>query len=261
MRIFDAGSAGLELFGEKGMKRRLLLGVCMALILGTGPKSASAAVHVVGNHAPPYRIVEGERFTGIYFDLMKELGKRMGVRMEFRNVPFKRGLHMMKSGAADIMPGLNRMAEREAYLVYTRAALSPARKAFYVAPGVEPIGRYEDLRGKTIAVHRGKVYFERFDNDPSLVKEETDDYLSGILKVRKKRNDVIIMPEMEGDYLLGKYRIRLLKSPYTAQGRLSYIAISRKSIALLLKDRIERAMKDMRSDGTLKAIERRYLSP
>ncbi|WP_086479058.1 hypothetical protein [Oceanospirillum sanctuarii] len=37
---------------------------------------------VVGNHAPPYRIVQDQEFSGIYVDTLKEIAKRIGVRLQ-----------------------------------------------------------------------------------------------------------------------------------------------------------------------------------
>jgi len=40
------------------------------------------SIKVVGNHAPPYRIIENDSFSGIYFDIMKEMGEEFGEDLE-----------------------------------------------------------------------------------------------------------------------------------------------------------------------------------
>ncbi len=236
-----------------------LLGFCLVWTVSCRNVEAQTVIKVVGNHAPPYRIIKGGDFSGIYIDTMRELAKRMGVEVSFASVPFARALIMMKQGQnADIMLGPNRNSQREAYMVYTQATFSQENKAFYVHPDSPGITRYEDLIGKKISVHIGKIYFSQFDQDSSLTKEPISDYIIGIRKVRKKRNDVIIMPEREGDRLLKEHNIKLKKSPYIVKGKISYITISKKSSALTLQKRLEETMEEIKKDGTMDAILDRY---
>ncbi len=110
---------------------------------------AKNEVIIVGNHAPPFRIIEGKEFTGIYFDIARELFTRMKMKIVIKNQPFKRSLSSMKYGSADIMMGPNKTTERETYMTYVELVkLSRANKAFYVLPDSLPISRYEDLMGK-----------------------------------------------------------------------------------------------------------------
>jgi len=215
-------------------------------------------ITVVGNNAPPYRIIQQNQFSGIYFDAMKEIAKRIGVKARFIEVPFKRALLLMKQGRADVMLGPNRTPEREKYLIYTEAYFPPEYKAFYVRPDSPEIGGYDDLKGKKIAVDLGKAYFPRFDRDKKLKKVVCPNYMVAINRVRSKKADVVIMPEREGDYLLKKLNIRLKKSSYVAPGRKSYITISRKSTVVAIQKKIEDAMKQMIADGTMEKILNRY---
>ncbi len=215
-------------------------------------------IKVVGNHAPPYRIIEGDSFSGIYFDAMKEIGKRTGTTIDFKEQPFKRALRLMEYGRADVMLGPNRNPEREAYMVYTEATVGRANKAFYVHPESPLITQYDDLKGKRIITHRGKRYFDKFDNDGSLKKIVTNSYTQAIEMVSRRRGDVVIMPESEGGYLLKENNVTLKKSPFIVRGKQSYITISRKSPVIKLQTKIEEAMSEMISDGTMDNILNRY---
>ncbi len=95
----------------------------------SGENSVSKIV-VVGNHAPPFRIIEEGRFYGIYFDIMSEIASRLEIPVEYKEVPFKRALKLMESGAADIMLGPNRTPERELYMVYTNATVGKQPRPF-----------------------------------------------------------------------------------------------------------------------------------
>ena len=219
---------------------------------------AQTTIKVVGNLAPPFRIFNGKNCYGIYFDVMKEIGKRIGAVVEFQNQPFKRALMSIREGSADIICGPNRTSERESYMVYVNPALPRANKAFYVAPDSQTIIGYEDLKSKKIATHRGSIYFDRFDQDPFLKKAPVNSYEQAIKKVFMKRDDVVIMPEQEGDYLLKELGINLTKSPFVVEGNKAYITISKKSSVLNLKSRIEEAMSQINRDGTMERILREY---
>ncbi len=237
-----------------------ILSVTMSDVMTVNRCSAQdrMAVRVAGNHAPPYRIFKDGMASGIYIDVMKELAERAAFDVRFIEVPFKRALAMMRYGDADAMLGPNKNEEREAYMDYTNATFQRENKVFYVHPGSGSISQYRDLIRKTVAVHRGKVYFDRFDNDDSLKKLVVEKYINGINKVAANPGFAIIMPEQEGDWLLKESGVRLEKSPYTVEGNISYITLSRKSQFIQLREKIEEAMREIKKDGTYKKILGRY---
>ena len=113
------------------------LGIWLSLLLLTGGNLLAedqTTLLVVGNHAPPYRIIEGTTFSGIYFDAMQEIGQRLGISVKFQDVPMKRALALMESGEADVMVVPNKTPERETFMVYTNATFPAENKVFYVHP-------------------------------------------------------------------------------------------------------------------------------
>lgn len=231
----------------------LLLGPLGAVVAQTGQPS----VRVVGNHAPPYRIVEHGVFRGIYIDAFREVARRAGFSVEFHEAPTARALLMLDSGEADVMLGPNRTPEREAFLVFTKATFPSEPKVFYSNLG-GVVDNYHDLAGKTIAVVRSAVYFEPFDSDLGLIKEVAPDYESALRKVEAGRNDVVIAPELQGDYLVRSLGLKLVKAAYRVEGRPSHIALSRRSPVLALQGTIEATLEALMADGTWDRIVARY---
>ena len=244
------------------MKRRLLSFLLLVLIFPCHLYAENSVnrIVVVGNHAPPFRIIDEGEFYGIYFDIMTEIGKRLDIPVEYKEVPFKRALKLMEAGAADIMLGPNRTPERERYMIYTNATVGKATKAFYTVSEQNLIQTYDDLQGKDILVHRGKVYFERFDDDTSLNKQPVNSYQDAIRIIARGRGDVIVMPEQEADYLLSQLEVKLKKSPYRVPGNASYITISRKSAVANLQQAIEQAFDEVQEEGLIETILSRYRS-
>ncbi len=242
--------------GLQGVLHSCLM--ALLILVGSGSAEAQTVLRVVGNDAPPYRIIQGREFSGIYFDTIREIGKRLGVQIEFTEAPLKRALMMMETGQADVMVGPNKTPEREAFMVFSNAVFPAENKVFYVHPATPCITRYEDLQGKNIAVYRGAVYFDQFDQDPTLEKQEVGEYAVAIRRVEAKRNDAAIIPELQGDYLLKQLNITLTKCPYVVAGRPSYITIAKKSPALQLQAQIEAVMTALQADGTFTEILKRY---
>lgn len=235
----------------------------LALSLFVVAQVASAQTYTVAiNHAPPYRIVqegeEGSAHSGFYVDIMREAATRAGIDLEFKVVPFKRALVLLERGEADIMLGPNRTVEREAYLDYLDVEISREAKVFYLREDEPDIVDYADLAGRRIAVLRGAKYFDQFDSDEDLEKVKLASYATAIRVVEGGRVDALIMPELQGDYLLKEHGQPLRKSTYSVPGRPSYIAVSKRSPLQESRESLLRALRSMDEDGTTAAIISRY---
>ena len=161
----------------------------------------------------------------------------------------------MKAGKADLICGLNKNKVREKYMIFLDVALAKSKKAFFSVPGKRPILKYSDLLNKKNAVLRGAICFNRFDHDKRLMKYECNTYKLAIRMVESNRIDVVIMPEMEADYLLNHFGMKLLKSPMIVSEGFSYIAaMSKKSNKLKYKPVIESALLEIIGDGKMKDI-------
>ena len=224
----------------------------------SGPETKPNTVIVVGNHAPPYRIVEKSRFSGIYFDTMREIAKRIDVEVVFMEAPFTRALALMEAGRADIMLGPNRTDEREAYMVYTEARFPAEDKSFYLAPGSPDITEYRDLYGKTVCVQMGKIIDLRFDQDENLSKRESISQLAALQDVLTGKCDTAVLPEQEARWLMTQLGVTLDRASLVLPGRESYLTMSKAGSHLDLQPAIEAAMRSIIADGTFTRILERY---
>lgn len=209
--------------------KRAFLPACLLLSLSM-PAFTAPPIRVAVNHAPPYRIINGASTGGIYVDIAKDLAAGLGFQIEFVDVPFARALAMMESGEADMMLGPNRTAEREAFMRFlTEAPLPKEDKVFYYLKSEGIVMEYSDLFKLTVSVVRGSNYFEPFNGDTKIRKDENPDHLQCLRKVGGGRTDTTIVPERLGDYLLAQNGIALHKSPYRIEGEPAYFTVSKKS--------------------------------
>lgn len=237
-----------------------LIGVALAFS-GSSLEAAGNTITVVVNHAPPYRIVDENTpkdSNGIYIDIAKTLFARAGYDLDFKVVPFSRALYLMEAGEGDVMLGPNRTAERERFMLYLDAPLPSEPKAFYTLKEAPAIASYDDLTGRKIAVLRDAKYFPAFDEDESLSKVAVTDYGQALKMAQLGRVDVVIMPEMLGDYLLREGPAGLHKNAFRAAGRLSYIAVSKKSTLQDEAGRLTALLQAMKDDGSFETVLERY---
>lgn len=237
-----------------------VLPLALAALAWAAPARAQEPeLTVVGNHAPPFRIIENGEFYGIYFDAMREIARRAGLRVRFTEAPLSRALAMMEKGEADIMLGPNRTPEREAFMTYTGVRFPPADKAFYVYPGSRPVAAHADLAAMVVAVQRGARYYPEFDDDPTLRKVECFDQIQAVAKVLTGECDAMLIPIQEADYLLMHLGVTLERSPLIIPGKPPYLTVSRASPeGRMRREAMEDAMRTMIQDGTMDAILARY---
>ena len=88
-----------------------------------GTETVAPLTVIVGvDHAPPYRILEPPRKTGLYLEIFEEIADRLGWTVQYREAPFRRLQLMLQKGEIDMMLGLVRTNEREQNLEFVAPA-------------------------------------------------------------------------------------------------------------------------------------------
>ncbi|WP_177307748.1 substrate-binding periplasmic protein [Pseudoduganella namucuonensis] len=203
-------------------------------------------------------------YGGAYTEIVRELARRMDLPLEFRPCPLKRCLYMMESGEADIIIGVRDTPERLRYLHFLKTPYRQhsSDKVFYVQKehGVD-IHSYADLAKQRIGVTFGAAYFQPFDLDRRLLKEEVPTMEANFRKLALGRLDTVVVPEDQGEAQVARLALRGLvaKAPYrVADPSPRSIGISKKSAHAGKLERFEDAMAAMARDGTLAALFKRH---
>lgn len=242
-------------------RRQCLSCAALAALAGPGlcaPKQPVVELHVVGSEDPPFRIFEGGRAHGLYFDLLRAAAERAGWLLQIEAVPPARALQMLERGNADVMMGPLRTPERERYLHYSRITLPPEDKAFYTRRQAGVLHSQDDLQDLLIGVQRGKRYGRSFDEDSRLRRVEVSEYRSALTMVELNRLDVAVVPERQGDRIVRQLGLKLIKQPLRLAGETPYLVMSRQSPWLPRLPELERAFDAMQRDGSWAAILQRY---
>jgi polar amino acid transport system substrate-binding protein len=235
----------------------------LQLLLCMAPAAAAAPLLLAVDELPPWTTFEDGRVGGIYTDIVRELGRRLGLEVEAVRCPPKRCLFMLEQGKADLGIGFKSTLSRRRYLHFlaTPYRARVADKVFYVMheQGIE-VRSYADLAPLRIGVKLGVEYVEQFDRDHSLAKAAVQNTEANFRKLALGRIDTVIVPEDQGDAMVDKLglRQRVGKAAFRLPDPSSRaVSVALQSPLAARIDELELAMAEMVRDGTLDALCRR----
>ncbi|BBD06857.1 substrate-binding periplasmic protein [Desulfovibrio ferrophilus] len=228
--------------------------------------AAQQSVRVAFSELPPWKIIEpeGEK-TGVDTEFLWLVAKRMDLRLEFVEAPFVRGMRMLETGEVDMMTGVLRRGNREAFLHFIEPSYRhDSNKAFYLRKGQgHLIQSYADLYGLTIGVGRGGKYFPKFDNDLRIRKEAVSDGRQNIKKLLHGRFDAFIQTETAADYLIRKLNLEdnIEKAPYVYhEVQPVYMVLSKRSVFASRLGEFSQMVRDLLREGEYDRLRWRYLA-
>lgn len=250
------------------MTARTILALCLGVFISSlgvpGSGSASETLKAaIMDDLQPWVFKHGDRYEGVYPELIRELAKRSGMKVRFIHCPVKRCELWMKTGEADIVIGLRDTSERRDYIKFlTTPYRFGSPKVFYMRKGTrDKLKKYEDLYNLEVGTQLGSKYFDPFDQDTMIRKQEVASEGQNFHKLISGRIDVVAIPEDRGEYLISKLGLRdsVEKAPYMfPDGSPRYIGISRKSTYLGRVDAFNKIMKSITDDGTLDRLYEDY---
>lgn len=214
------------------------------------------------DHFPPWKVVKGDRISGIDIELTKALLAEIGATPKFVICPWSRCLEMLKNGQGDLLSGVLVRPERANFLAYIYPPYKTrSSKVFYRLMWSPDIKTHEDLSGRAIGTQRGANYFPRFDSDTSLTKEEVHTDELNFRKLRENRVDAIITTESQGDYIVATlgFDKNIVKSTYRYDEVIPvHFAVSRRSALFDKIQELTTAAEKLKKDGTFAAIIKQY---
>lgn len=226
-----------------------------------------APLHVVlDSYWPPFRMSDAQgHLQGLDIDLLDELGRRTGLKFEIQVVPWARALAAMRHGQAQMMTGLARTAEREAYIDYLQPSYYACSPRFYGPAGqAARIAEYAQLRGPRIGYVLESAYFQPFDSDAGLTKVGVKNEQQLLQMQLRGRVDLLVGTDCQLDYqlrdpVLARQVAKLAYRP-DATSEL-FIGFSRAAPRLKEQALIGEALRRMLDDGWLQQAGARYWGP
>lgn len=220
--------------------------------------SAQEVVQIDAANPPFMYVTDTGMPGGLYCELILEAFKRMDVPVVVRAVPWKRALYDADAGAAGI-GGVYSNSERLQKYDYSDA-LFEERIVVYVPKGKDfRLTSIADLYGKKINVMAGWSYGDEFDEavKAGLI---TVDEVSGdektLFLLAAGRNDATLSVLESGEATVRKlgYADRLTRLPEVLIVNKTYLAFGKKAEKIGLIEGFNKAIADMRGDGTFDQI-------
>ncbi len=209
-------------------------------------------------NAHPLGFYEDNKVTGIAIDLFQAVMTKLGKEVNFKLLPGKRVLHMLKKGEADGVPFIRKTPAREAFLNYCHEPLLSEDIFFYVNKDDNFTfnGDFLSLKDKKIAIILGDSHGEKFNRiADQLTIVQTSSVESSFEMLIRKRVDVVLSTRLRAAKTFNKLPkgkiVRISKAIISAP---LYVAFSKKRGHEALRDQFDQVLKKMKGSGALKPI-------
>lgn len=210
----------------------------------------------------PFRMIENDTYTGIDFDLIKEVEKRLGKKIKIVKSPWARNLINMKNGKVDVMTGVAKREERAKYLHYIQPPYFTCSTVFYVKKGnAHKIKKYDDLKDYLIGQVDNSAYFDPYDSDKSIFKRSVKNEIQLLRMLLVDRLQVIIGTDCQIDFDIAKmgYKDKFEKTEYKPNNNVNlYFTLSKKSKHAKDLDKISTIIKDIIKEQKVKEFAKKY---
>ncbi len=207
-------------------------------------------------------VAEGSK-DGPDAKILTAIAKEMENPIYFQYAPFKRRLLMVKNGDLDLICGLLKRPDREAYIHYIQPPYKKRSDTIFLVPKgkADRIKTYEDLYDLRIGTVRGANFFVQFDEDNCLDKEPVAQTTLNFKKLLLGRVDTMIINESTGIDLMHKMKIsdEIEMAHYRFnREKFVYIGISKNSWLMDKIDTIEPVIQKMVLSGKIRQIIENY---
>ncbi|MBI9010897.1 MAG: transporter substrate-binding domain-containing protein [Clostridiales bacterium] len=223
-------------------------------------------VGVLGN-TKPYVYYEKDMLTGFSIELFTEVFTRIGVEIEFVDIPFNRMLEELKSGSLDIGTDLYLKPERQEYAVYPSLPYAGYPTVLFKKSDMrfEFTGDLKELIPYTIGYVRGyslgplDTYKDSDTYDFSL----TDSPEQNMENLNNSRLDLIIDIKSTGENIIDQLNLseEIIAVDPPIFYDYSYMVFSKKSNLDKLVTEYELTVKAMFEDKTIEMLSKKYNLP
>ena len=206
---------------------------------------------------PPYEMTtDAGEFEGIDVDTAKAIAEKLGLELQIDDMEFDAALLSVQQGKADIvMAGVTVTDERKAVMDFSDSYATGIQSI--IVPNDSDIASPDDLSGKKIGTQRGTtgyIYCSDDFGDDAVVA-----YDSGLTAVQALNNgqvDAVVIDNAPAtEYVAANPGLKVLDTSYAEE---DYAIGMAKGSAL--EDAVNKALEELKADGTLQAIVDKYIN-
>jgi len=214
---------------------------------------------------PPMIWDDGQSMSGAGIELAKRVFADLKVPVEIVSVgAYQRTLEQFKAGEIDLIPGINRVAEREEFTNFVNPPIAQDQAHAWVKKGAKPIETREQLVGLSGLKMRGFQFGSEFDAfATSNLKMDVSDSVSSAFKlVDVGRVDYFVVSDFSGRSGLVTSDVKedaVVKTPAVLSTVGVHFGFSKKSPCGALADKVSERLQALIASGEAeKAIEQGY---
>jgi polar amino acid transport system substrate-binding protein len=246
----------------------LLLFPLFAALLLSAPAPAADPIVIFGNDCkPPKSWVDRGRPKGVLVDILHEIEARTGLSFDIRLMPWKRAYMSALEGRGGIF-GLSKNMERLSLFDFSEVMYVDEMRLVVLKGREFAYHKVEDLKGMTLGVTRGASYGDDYDRAKGRVFIPSEDSgpISRLRMLLAGRIDAALIGPGEAsvrftitqDRMLmdNRNQFVILETPFVQDD--NYIGFAKSLERRDVLDKIDRALLEMRRDGTFRRIEDRY---
>lgn len=224
---------------------------------------------------PPYEYLENGVAKGMAVDVIREALRRVdNLKVEFNFYPWKRAVLKVKTGQSDLLFNAGKNEARQQWGIYTESVLILQRYVLFKrrADNIQFQQTYAGFEDNSIAIRRGYLYGagpfrQALDGGRFGHISETDSTEQSINQLLKRRVDMFV-----GDLAPVLYSIRqqgledqIDIVQYQGKDKVvlvwpTYMLFSKKTVNSQLVERINRALEEMKADGSYQKIIQQYMA-
>ncbi|MCX6044907.1 MAG: transporter substrate-binding domain-containing protein, partial [Chloroflexi bacterium] len=221
---------------------------------------------VVGTSAnyPPFEFYDSNyQLDGFDIALFKELGKRLGIEVEFNDFAFDGLLDALRLNQVDAaISAISVTPDRQQLVDFTNLYYVGGSAAVVRIAVTDTIGSATDLRGKKVGVERGTTYqFWAQQNavDKGVIAQDDlipyEDTGTLLRDLRNGRIDVALLGLLPASLLVQRFSdVRLAGQDFNTQ---QFAIAARKGSTLI--DQFNQALVAMQADGTFAQLVNQYI--
>lgn len=246
------------------MMKKLFLSLCAVVALsGCGdnkkPTDKDTLTVVTSADYPPYEYFEDGKIVGLEMDIVEEVAKRLGKKIDIKDMSFDGILGALQSGRADIAAAsLSATPERVKAVDFSTTFYDDSR--VIICQDTSSIKALIDIVGNTVGVQAGSTH-EAFAQKelPNLVGDVKSKSLSKvpdlIQDMKAGRISCLMLGATEGMAIVGQNpNMRTIPVPSENSG--FGLALPKNSP---LTVKVNAIIKDMLQDGTIEAIKKKWI--
>lgn len=240
--------------------RHLVLSAALALSAALPAAAETIRVGMSGGYFP-FTFTRADELQGFEVDLMNAVGEITGDDIEFVTMSFSGLIGALESNRIDTVANqITITPEREAKFAFTQPYVYDGAQVVVKAGNEDAITGPESLKGKSVAVNLGSNFEELLRALPYASEIDIRTYESNIEQdTALGRVDAFVMDRVSSSQVIAQSPLPLALAGQPFSEIRNALPFRNDDAGLALRDKVDAAITQLKENGTLADISRKWL--